>query len=165
MKALVFAAQKHRDQRRKDPAHSPYINHLIEVTELLWRVGGVREPDVLIAAVLHDSIEDTRTAPHEIRDAFGQAVLDLVLEVSDDKSLPKAERKQLQVEHAPHKSQPAKQIKLADKICNVRDILLNPPPDWPPERCQEYLDWARRVVAGLRGASPALEAEFDRLYE
>ena len=91
-------------------------------------------------------------------------MLDLVLEVTDDKSLPKAERKRLQVEHAPNRSLPAKQLKLADKISNVRDILSNPPPDWPAERCQEYLDWARQVVDGVRGANPALEAEFDSLY-
>ena len=164
LQALVFAAHKHRDHRRKDPDHSPYINHLIEVTDLLYRVGGVRDTALLVAAVLHDTIEDTHTSPEEIRAAFGQQVLDLVLEVTDDKSLPKAERKRLQVEHAPNRSLAAKQLKLADKISNVRDILKSPPPDWPPERCQEYLDWARQVVAGLRGSNPALEAEFDALY-
>ena len=165
LQALVFAAHKHRDHRRKDPDHSPYINHLIEVADLLYQVGGTRDTDLLVAAVLHDSIEDTHTSPEEIRDAFGQAVLDLVLEVTDDKSLPKAERKRLQVEHAPNRSLPAKQLKLADKICNVRDILHTPPADWSPERRQEYLDWARQVVDGLRGANPALEAEFDALYQ
>jgi guanosine-3',5'-bis(diphosphate) 3'-pyrophosphohydrolase len=164
LQALAFAARKHRDHRRKDPDHSPYINHLIEVAEILYRVGGVRDTALLAAAVLHDSIEDTLTAPEEIRAQFGQEVLDLVLEVTDDKRLPKAERKRLQVEHAPNRSLPAKQLKLADKICNVRDILRNPPPDWPLERCQEYLDWAHQVVDGVRGANPALEAEFDSLY-
>jgi guanosine-3',5'-bis(diphosphate) 3'-pyrophosphohydrolase len=164
LQALVFAAHKHRDHRRKDPDHSPYINHLIEVTDLLYRVGGVRDTDLLVAAILHDTIEDTHTSPEEIRDAFGQQVLDLVLEVTDDKSLPKAERKRLQVEHAPTRSLSAKQLKLADKISNVRDILKSPPPDWPLERCQEYMDWARQVVDGVRGANPALEAEFDALY-
>jgi len=164
LKALSFAAHKHRDHRRKDPEHSPYINHLIDVVEVLWRVGGVRDQRALIAAVLHDSIEDTHTSPDEIRALFGQEVLDLVLEVTDDKSLPKVLRKQLQVEHAAQKSLLAKQIKLADKICNVRDVLQNPPADWSAERCQDYLGWARQVVAGLRGANPALEAEFDRLY-
>ncbi len=164
LQALAFAAHKHRDHRRKDPDHSPYINHLIDVADLLYRVGGVRDTALLVAAVLHDTIEDTHTSPEEIRAAFGQQVLDLVLEVTDDKALPKAERKRLQVEHAPNRSLPAKQLKLADKISNVRDILHNPPPDWPLERCQEYLDWARQVVDGLRGANPALEAEFDALY-
>jgi (p)ppGpp synthase/HD superfamily hydrolase len=164
LEALVFAAHKHRDHRRKDPDHSPYINHLIDVAELLWRVGGMRDTTLLVAAVLHDTIEDTHTSPDEIRSAFGQQVLDLVLEVTDDKQLPKAERKRLQVEHAPHKSALAKQLKIADKISNVRDILKSPPPDWPTERCQEYMDWARQVVDGLRGSNPALEAEFDRLY-
>ena len=165
LEAFVFAAHKHRDHRRKDPDHSPYINHLIEVTDILWRVGGVRSTPLLVAAVLHDTIEDTHTSPDEIRSAFGQEVLDLVLEVTDDKQLPKAERKRLQVEHAPQKSQLAKQLKIADKISNVGDIIKNPPPDWPAERCQEYLDWARQVVDGLRGSNLALEADFDRLYK
>lgn len=164
LQALAFAARKHRDHRRKDPAHSPYINHLIEVADILWRVGGVRDTALLAAAILHDSIEDTPTTPHEIQACFGQEVLNLVLEVTDDKRLPKEERKRLQVEHAPSRSLAAKQLKLADKISNVRDIMRSPPLDWPVERCQDYLDWARRVVDGLRGANPALEAEFDRLY-
>lgn len=164
LQALAFAARKHRDHRRKDPFHSPYINHLIEVADILWRVGGVRDKALLVAAVLHDSIEDTPTTPDEIRACFGQEVLDLVLEVTDDKQLPKDERKRLQVEHAPSRSLAAKQLKLADKISNVRDIMGSPPLDWPVERCQYYLDWARQVVDGLRGANPALEAEFDRLY-
>jgi guanosine-3',5'-bis(diphosphate) 3'-pyrophosphohydrolase len=162
--ALQFAAQQHRNQRRKGPDHQPYINHLIDVVDLLWRVGGVRDPVTLVAGLLHDAIEDTGTTAEEIERRFGPQVLAVVLEVTDDKSLPKAERKRLQVEHAPHKSQRAKQVKLADKISNVRDVLANPPADWPPERCHEYLEWAGQVVAGLRGACPALEIEFDSLF-
>jgi len=164
LKALVFAAHKHRDHRRKDPSHSPYVNHLIEVADLLWRVGGVRDPALLMAAVLHDSIEDTHTSPAEIREYFGKEVLDLVLEVTDDKSLPQAVRKRLQVEHAAGISLRAKQLKIADKISNVRDIMITPPPDWSEQRRQEYLDWARQVVDRVRGANPALETEFDRLF-
>jgi guanosine-3',5'-bis(diphosphate) 3'-pyrophosphohydrolase len=164
LQALVFAAHKHRDHRRKDPNHSPYVNHLIEVADLLWRVGGVRDPVLLTAAVLHDAIEDTHTSPAEIREYFGKEVLDLVLEVTDDKSLPQAVRKRLQVEHAAHISPQAKQLKVADKISNVRDIINTPPPDWPDQRRQAYLDWAREVVDQVRGANPALEAEFDRLF-
>jgi GTP diphosphokinase / guanosine-3',5'-bis(diphosphate) 3'-diphosphatase len=165
LQALVFAAHKHRDQRRKGTDQAPYINHLIEVTDLLWRVGGVRDQNLLAAAVLHDSIEDTQTTPDEIRAKFGQAVADLVQEVTDDKQLPKPERKRLQVEHARSKSPQAKQLKIADKISNVGDMRKYPPADWSQERVQEYLDWARQVVEGLRGVNPALEAEFDRLYE
>lgn len=160
--AVRFSASKHRYQRRKDPAKSPYINHPIEVTQLLWEVGGVREADVLLAALLHDTIEDTQTGPDEIRAQFGAAVLSLVLEVTDDKSLPKQERKRLQVESAPHKSPGAKLIKLADKACNVRDIVAMPPETWPLERRREYLLWTEKVVAGLRGVNPGLEEYYDR---
>jgi guanosine-3',5'-bis(diphosphate) 3'-pyrophosphohydrolase len=163
LRALVFAAGKHRDQRRKDAERSPYINHPLEVVELLWRLGGVRDAVTLAAAALHDTVEDTATRPEEIEALFGPAVRDLVLEVSDDKSLPKDVRKRLQVEHAAHKSTRAKMLKLADKITNVRDILSRPPADWSQQRRVEYVQWARDVVAGLRGANPALEAEFDRV--
>jgi guanosine-3',5'-bis(diphosphate) 3'-pyrophosphohydrolase len=160
--ALRFSADKHRYQRRKDHAKSPYINHPIEVAQLLWEVGGVREVNVLLAALLHDTIEDTQTRPAEIGTQFGEQVLALVLEVTDDKSLPKADRKRLQVESAPHKSTGAKLIKLADKACNVRDIVATPPEDWPLERRREYLLWTESVVAGLRGVNPGLEAYYDR---
>jgi GTP diphosphokinase / guanosine-3',5'-bis(diphosphate) 3'-diphosphatase len=163
LQALRFAAQKHRDQRRKDSAHSPYINHPIAVAEILWRIGGVRDTTTLVAALLHDTVEDTGTSPDEISTRFGEVVRDLVMEVTDDKSLPKARRKELQVEHAPHKSPQAKQIKLADKINNVVDITYTPPSDWSKERLIEYLDWTQRVVNGLRGQNSALEAEYDRV--
>lgn len=161
LKALKFSADKHRDQRRKDQVRSPYINHPIEVAQLLWEIGNVREINVLLAALLHDTIEDTKTAPAEISDLFGDEVLSLVLEVSDDKSLPKAERKRLQIEHAPHRSTGAKLIKLADKTCNVHDVGNSPPEDWSLERRRDYLIWTEQVVAGLRGTNPALETHYD----
>ncbi len=160
--ALRFAAEKHRDQRRKGADASPYINHPIEVAELLARVGGVRDVEVLAASILHDTIEDTETTPEELERAFGARVRGLVAEVTDDKSLPKAERKRLQREHAPHMSRDAKQIKLADKISNVREIGASPPHGWPLERRQEYIAWARAVVEGCRGANLELERFFDR---
>ncbi|MEX2126364.1 MAG: HD domain-containing protein [Woeseia sp.] len=160
--ALHFAADKHRDQRRKGACASPYINHPIEVAELLVRVGGVTDATVLQAAVLHDTLEDTQTTAHELDERFGTAVRCLVEEVTDDKSLPKEERKRLQIEHAPTLSAAARQIKLADKICNVRDVSNKPPRDWPRERRVEYLTWSERVVAGCRGVNAALEQEFDR---
>jgi guanosine-3',5'-bis(diphosphate) 3'-pyrophosphohydrolase len=159
--ALRFSAEKHRNQRRKDAARTPYINHPIEVTELLWSAGGIRELPVLIAAILHDSLEDTDASPEEIQRYFGDSVLGLVLEITDDKSLPKAERKQLQVETASHKSHAAKCIKLADYVCNLRDLRQSPPEDWSAERIQEYYLWSERVVAGLRGANPALEKCYE----
>ena len=163
LKALAFAAARHSKQRRKDSEASPYINHPIQVTEVLWRVGGVREITTLVAAVLHDTVEDTGTKPEEIREQFGEEVLALVMEVTDDKSLPKAERKRLQVVNAPHKSRAARQIKLADKANNVRDLIQSPPADWSFERKREYLEWTEQVVNGLRGPNPELEAFYDQI--
>lgn len=163
LKALHFAAIKHRDQRRKDEEASPYINHPIEVAELIARVGQVTDLVVLQSAILHDTIEDTMTTPEEVEASFGAAVRCVVEEVTDDKSLPKAERKLLQIEHAPHISPQAKLVKLADKISNVRAVTETPPADWPLERRREYLDWTERVVAGLRGCNAPLEALYDQL--
>ncbi len=165
LEAVHFAAEKHRDQRRKGILRPPYINHPVEVAERLWRVGNVRDIHVILAALLHDTLEDTDTEPEEIRQRFGEEVLALVREVTDDKRLPKRERKRLQTEHASRLSRGAGQIKLADKYCNVRDIAYDPPADWPRERKQEYLLWAERVVNGLRGINPALEKAFDELLE
>jgi len=161
LEAIRFSAEKHRNQRRKDSERSPYINHPIEVVQLLWEVGGVRDVDVLLAAVLHDTIEDTDTRPKEISGGFGEKVLSLVMEVTDDKDLPKGERKRLQIVNAPHKSYGAKLIKLADKACNVRNLVTMPPSDWSMERRQEYLLWGEKVVAGLRGTNSALEDYYD----
>ena len=159
--ALHFAADKHRDQRRKNREASPYINHPIEVVEILGRVGGVTDLPTLQAAILHDTIEDTQTTGEELESRFGTEVRQLVEEVSDDQRLPKAERKRLQIEHAPHLSPKAKLIKIADKISNVRDVTHSPPAHWPHRRRCEYLDWAEKVVAGLRGSNPAVDAMFD----
>lgn len=161
MKALQFAARKHRDQRRKGGSAAPYINHLVSVTEILWRVGGVRDTDILTAAMLHDTVEDTGTTPEEIAAVFGETVRSLVMEATDDKSLPKQERKRLQIVNAPHKSPGARKIKLADKISNVTEIVQDPPKDWSYERRSEYLDWTRQVIDGLRGQNPELEAYYD----
>ena len=159
--ALRFAAAKHRDQRRKGRDASPFINHPIDVAHLLATVGGVTDVEILVAAVLHDTVEDTRTTPAEIEENFGAAVRLLVEEMTDDKNLSKAERKRLQIVKAPHISPRAKLIKIADKICNVRDIAASPPVDWSVDRRAEYFDWAERVVDGVRGSSEMLEAYFD----
>lgn len=163
LSALKFSAQRHRDQRRKDAVQTPYINHPIEVADLLWRVGEVHDIRTLVAALLHDIIEDTETKAEEISRFFGIEVLLLVLEVSDDKRLPKEERKALQIEHAPDLSIQAKQIKLADKISNVLDITHSPPHGWPVARRMEYLDWTQKVVAGLRGGNLMLESLYDKV--
>lgn len=162
--AAWFAAQEHADQRRKNVAATPYINHPIEVAEHLQRVGGVTDEALLIAALLHDTIEDTATTAEEIRQQFGDEVTALVLECTDDKSLAKAERKRLQIVNAPHKSPGAKQIKLADKTCKLQSILADPP-DWPRARQVEYFEWATQVIAGLRGVNPRLDEEVDRVLE
>jgi (p)ppGpp synthase/HD superfamily hydrolase len=161
--ALQLATEKHRHQRRKDRDASPYINHPIQVAEILWRIGEVREIAIIAGALLHDTLEDTDLTPQEIESACGAEVLALVQAVTDDKSLPKQQRKQLQVDHAPHNSPGAKQIKLADKICNIYDIIHCPPQTWSQQRCQAYIDWSEQVVAGLRGINPALEAYYDQL--
>ncbi|MBI5615775.1 MAG: bifunctional (p)ppGpp synthetase/guanosine-3',5'-bis(diphosphate) 3'-pyrophosphohydrolase [Gammaproteobacteria bacterium] len=162
--AAAFAAEKHRHQRRKDVQASPYINHPIALAHLLANDGGIDDPVVICAALLHDTIEDTATTEAELRATFGDAITDVVLEVTDDKSLPKAERKERQVEHAPHATHAARLVKLADKICNLRDIASSPPADWPASRKDEYYDWAKRVVDGLRGTNAALERLFDAAY-
>ena len=163
LKAVSFSAKKHRYQNRKGNDAEPYINHPLEVANLLVNVGNVKDIDILIAAVLHDTIEDTETDENEIIELFGKKVCDFVLEVTDDKTLPKAERKLKQIEHAPHLSDGAKQIKLADKISNITDIMDNPPAGWSKDRRLEYISWGENVVAGLRGANPALEKHFDDL--
>jgi GTP diphosphokinase / guanosine-3',5'-bis(diphosphate) 3'-diphosphatase len=165
LKALKFAARKHRNQRRKDKEGTPYINHPIYVAETLWRTGNVRDAATIAAAILHDTIEDTSATPEEIEALFGKEVLSLVQEVSDDKRLPKEVRKQLQIEHAPHISIRAKEIKLADKLCNVHDILYSPPSGWPLQRRIEYLNWTEKVVAGLRGANKGLEDLYDEVLK
>ncbi|HEY5728941.1 MAG TPA: HD domain-containing protein [Anaerolineales bacterium] len=163
LKAIRFSAVKHNDQRRRDSKSSPYINHPIEVAETLWTVGDVRDMTLLVAAILHDTIEDTDATPEEIEAEFGREVLSVVLEVTDDKSLPKQTRKQLQIEYAPHKSQNAKLLGVADKIHNVRDTIKSPPANWSLERKQEYLLWSEKVMAGLRGVNPKLEKLYDEL--
>ena len=155
--AIEFASRKHSTQRRKDEEASPYINHPIAVTHLLADTGGISDLVTLMAAVLHDTIEDTETTPSELDEHFGQTVRKVIEELTDDKTLDKAVRKQLQIEHAPHLSRRAKAIKLADKIANVRDVMESPPTDWPLARRIEYLDWTERVVAGCRGTNDRLE--------
>ncbi len=162
-KALSFAAQKHTRQRRKDTEASPYINHPICLLDTLVNEGHVDDTTVLCAAILHDTIEDTQTTHDELVRQFGQKIADVVAEVSDDKHLPKNERKQLQIERAPYLSDAAKMVALADKICNLRDMANSSPSGWSGERVAAYYDWAKRVVDGLRGIHPGLEAIVDAL--
>lgn len=163
LQAVKFSADRHRDQRRKDLPASPYINHPIEVADVLWTIGGVDDIVTIVGALLHDTIEDTDTGPEEIRTNFGEEILALVLEVSDDKRLPKEERKFKQIKTAPFLSTRAKQLKLADKSCNINDIVNRPPRNWSWQRRLEYLEWAACVAAGLRGTNVKLEAYFDEV--
>ncbi len=160
--AAEFASLRHKDQRRKDAAASPYINHPLAVAAVLAR-HGVRDPITLMAAVLHDTIEDTETTEADLRAEFGDDVTEVVLEVTDDKSLPKRRRKELQVEHAPTMTARAKLVKISDKICNVIDIGQNPPSGWDQERREQYLAWTEAVVAGCRGVSTRLEDRYDEV--
>jgi len=163
LQAISFAAKKHATQKRKGADEQPYINHILEVANLLANVGKIEDYDVLIAAVLHDTIEDTATTAEEITNLFGETVSEYVLEVTDDKSLPKTRRKELQIEHAPHLSNGAKYIKLADKISNIRDVSEHPPAGWSIERRLEYIVWGEKVINGLRGVNVDLEKHFDEL--
>lgn len=160
LQVIDFAARKHKDQRRKDEEASPYINHPVYVALLLAEVGKITDPEILAAAILHDTIEDTETTPEELEANFGPRVRKLVEEVSDDKSHTREVRKQLQIDHAPELSPDAALIKLADKIANVVDIGHSPPKNWPLKRKTEYLDWAEQVVRNGPKISPALEQYF-----
>lgn len=163
LQAASFAARRHVGQYRKGSNGEPYINHPLDVAEILANIGGVDDPDVLMAALLHDTVEDTDTTANELRELFGERTTSIVLEVTDDKSLPKKERKRLQIEHAPHLSPGAKLVKLADKISNIKDVTHNPPAHWDTRRRLRYLEWGEKVVAGLRGTNEALEGLFDEV--
>ncbi|GAA6219024.1 guanosine-3',5'-bis(diphosphate) 3'-pyrophosphohydrolase MESH1 [Lates japonicus] len=164
LETVNFAAEKHRYQRRKDPDRTPYINHPVGVARILSHEGGVTDIEVLQAALLHDTVEDTDTTLAELEAKFGPTVARIVQEVTDDKNLPKQERKRLQVEHAPHCSYQAKLVKLADKLYNLRDLNRCTPVGWTPERVQEYFVWACEVVKGLKGTNSALEEKLEELF-
>jgi GTP diphosphokinase / guanosine-3',5'-bis(diphosphate) 3'-diphosphatase len=160
LKALHFAADKHRDQRRKDVDASPYINHPIYVAQILAEIGGIDDLGILCAAVLHDTVEDTEAEYVDIEREFGERVARIVAEVTDDKSLHKAERKRLQIEHARYMSDEGALVKVADKIANVRDVASNPPGDWDEVRRIEYLDWSEQVVSNCPKVNQRLEGYF-----
>ena len=163
-KALAFSAEKHTKQRRKDIEESPYINHPIALANILAQRWVIDE-NVLCAAILHDTLEDTETTADELRKHFGEKITSIVLEVSDDKNLDKEVRKQLQIDHAASISQEAKLVKLADKIANITDIINTPPINWSKERKQDYFAWAKAVVNNLRGVHQGLEKDFDDLLK
>jgi (p)ppGpp synthase/HD superfamily hydrolase len=161
-RAADFAARRHSGQVRKGAAREPYLNHLAEVAALLAETAEVADASLVAAGWLHDTVEDTATEREELAEHFGETIAAVVAEVTDDKSLPKAERKRLQIETAPHKSSRAKALKIADKISNVRSLMMSPPDDWERARLIDYVDWAEKVVAGCRGVNPRLDELFDR---
>jgi guanosine-3',5'-bis(diphosphate) 3'-pyrophosphohydrolase len=164
VRALAFASRKHSQQRRKDVDASPYINHPIALVSILAVEAEINDCDTLCAALLHDTIEDTDTSVEELVEAFGSSIASLVQEVTDDKRLPKAERKLRQVEHAAHLSPKARPVKLADKIANLRDVADSPPVNWPLARRQEYFDWAKQVVDNIPDPPPSLLSLFIAIY-
>ena len=165
LKAAHFSAQKHSTQRRKDENESPYINHPISVALAIAQIGGVDDPEILAAALLHDTLEDTETTPEELEDEFGKKVCEYVLDVTDDKTLPKEERKRRQIEHAKKISNGAALIKLGDKISNVTDVINNPPEDWDNNRRKEYLDWAEKVIENCPKVNDRMENKFQEIIK
>ena len=159
MKAADFAARKHTNQRRKGEGAEPYLNHLIEVANLVAEASDGRA-EAVVAALLHDVVEDQDVTIDEVAALFGSTVASIVAEVTDDKSLPKQVRKDKQVSGAHHKSNDASIIKLADKTSNLRAIAKSPPP-WPVDRKRTYVEWARAVVSGLPFKQAGLLAKFD----
>lgn len=164
IKCVNFAAIKHKNQRRKDPEETPYINHPIGVANILISEAKITDSEVIQAALLHDTVEDTDTTLEEIEKAFGSVVQSIVAEVTDDKSLPKATRKDLQIIHAPKSSTQAKLVKLADKLYNLRDLEKSIPKGWTTERVQEYFVWSKKVVDGLRGTNQIMEDSLDEIF-
>jgi len=165
IKALAFAAGKHCHQRRKNVGQSPYINHPVSLANILCNEAHITDVNVLCGALLHDTVEDTKTTEEELVIEFGQDITDIVMAVTDDKTIEdKQTRKQLQIDHAPHISDSAKLVKLADKISNLRDVANDPPAGWSLERRREYFDWAKQVIDRLRGVHPGLELLFDKVY-
>lgn len=162
--AARFAAEKHAQQKRKGQTQEPYINHLIEVAELIASSSTRLDAELIMAGLLHDTVEDTGTTLDELEERFGSGVAALVAEVTDDKSLPKETRKRLQVENAHKKSERAQTLKLADKISNLRSILASPPMGWSLERKRQYFEWARNVVSGLSAPNSILKEEFEKVY-
>ena len=164
LEAAHFAAQQHAQQKRKGSGGEPYLNHLIEVAELIACSSDGLDTELVMAGLLHDTVEDTGVTLSELETRFGPDVASLVAEVTDDKSLPKETRKRLQVQNAPGISPRAQTLKLADKISNLRSLLASPPVGWNLERKRQYSDWARQVVEGLSSPNLLLKQEFEQTY-
>jgi len=165
LRAARFAAWKHRDQRRKGRGALPYINHPLDLAHALWFEGGVTDPVILAAALLDDTLEDTQTTVQELQGEFGERVAAIVMEVTDEPTIAWRARKKLQISRARLASIEAKQVKLADKICNLRSMISSPPNGWTVERQRAYFDWSKEVIDQLRGVNPELEQRFDQIWK
>ena len=163
-KALKFASTKHQFQSRKGKSNPPFINHLIDVSYILQKYGEINDQDILAAAFLHDTIEDTDTSYEELNNQFNENIANMVLDLTDDKSLPANERKRQQILKATTLKANSRMIKLADKISNIKDITLDPPNNWSDERLLAYLHWAKDVVDQIRETNEKLENLFDEWY-
>ena len=163
--AADYAARQHIAQRRKGPRAEPYVNHLTEVAALLAEATDGSDVALLMAALLHDTLEDTDTTYEDLLQRFGPDVASLVAEVTDDKSLPKEERKRLQIEETAGKSRRARLLKIADKTSNLRGLVASPPVGWTEARLRDYVVWAYDVARSCRGLNPRLEAAFDEAHE
>ena len=162
LKATQFAALKHCDQRRKD-GKTPYIIHPISVAMILAEIGSIEDPEILSAALLHDTLEDTDTSAHELDKNFGSRVRIIVEELTDNDMLTFSQSKQMQIENAPYLSKNATLVRIADKISNVSDVIENPPPEWNQKRCNKYVDWAEAVMNNCQKVNQDLENHFFEL--
>lgn len=166
IRAIDFAARKHKDQRRKDAAQTPYINHPIEVAHILV-MAGVNDVDTLCAAILHDTIEDTQTTREELVEAFGVCITHIVGQCSDDKSLSSARRKHLQIEHTEsgYLTKEAQLVKLADKYSNLKGLSVSPPVSWTHQQIRWYVIWAYAVCYHLRNVNSILDRDLNAIFE
>lgn len=163
MRAVKYAADSHAGQFRKGDRGAPYVNHVVEVASLLAEVGGVTDEEILAAAVLHDTVEDTAASFDDLESLFGDRVTSIVREVTDDKSLPKKRRRQLQIDHAPRLSEEATLIKIADKTSNLADITRDPPRSWGVIKRREYIEWGEKVVGSCKKVNEPLLVNFFRV--
>jgi GTP diphosphokinase / guanosine-3',5'-bis(diphosphate) 3'-diphosphatase len=161
LNVAAYAGTAHSKQRRKDENGAPYINHPLAVARVLAHEVGVTDAITLCAALLHDTIEDTAVTYNDLVARFGADIADVVREVSDDKTLSKAARKLARIESASHLSDRARLVVVADKVCNIRDLMACPIVGWGETQIHQYVEWAGKVCAGARGVNAALDALFD----
>jgi len=163
--AADLAARRHSGMQRKGRGNEPYINHLADVANLLSIATDGADAELVAAGWLHDTIEDTETTHRELAEKFGERVAALVVEVTDDMTLPKDERRRRQVVEAPTKSPGAKLIKIADKISNIRARILPRPNQDERDDLIDYVAWAEKVVDGCRGVNAVLDRTFDETVD